>query len=167
MTTGGQGTAAETVAEAVAQTAAETVAQTAADIRAGDGRGVTMRQTTRHEELTSSEFGIWLASRRHPEAYNIHRVWEIDGSLDEEALRAAVAEVVGRHRVFGRRLHEGADGPSWSAGRPYRSGRPTKERRTRPSGAPNRAPTASTSRPSAPYGPGCCDGLRGGTCSPS
>lgn len=116
MTTGGQGTAAETVAEAVAQTAAETVAQTAADIRAGDGRGVTMRQTTRHEELTSSEFGIWLASRRHPEAYNIHRVWEIDGSLDEEALRAAVAEVVGRHRVFGRRLHEGADGPSWSAG---------------------------------------------------
>jgi amino acid adenylation domain-containing protein len=74
-----------------------------------------MWQTTRHEGLTSSEFGIWLASRRNPETYNIHRVWEIDGNLDEEALRAAVAEVTGRHRVFGRRLHEGADGPFWAA----------------------------------------------------
>ncbi|WP_369145036.1 amino acid adenylation domain-containing protein [Streptomyces sp. R44] len=75
-----------------------------------------MRQSTPQEALSSSEFGIWLASRRHPEAYNIHRVWEIEGDLDEEALRAAVAEVTGRHRVFGRRLREDGEGPFWAAG---------------------------------------------------
>ncbi|MGW4645018.1 amino acid adenylation domain-containing protein [Kitasatospora sp. NPDC004289] len=66
--------------------------------------------------MTTPEFGIWLAGRRHPETYNIHRVWEITGALDEAALRAAVDEVVGRHRVFGRRLRESGEVPYWARG---------------------------------------------------
>ncbi|MFD3694914.1 amino acid adenylation domain-containing protein [Streptomyces sp. NPDC058646] len=65
--------------------------------------------------LTPSEFGIWLISRKEPEAFNLHRLWDLHGELDVRSLRHAVEDVVRRHPVFARRLAEG-DVPSWAAG---------------------------------------------------
>ncbi|WP_370416328.1 amino acid adenylation domain-containing protein [Streptomyces fradiae] len=65
--------------------------------------------------LTPPEFGIWLISEKEPEAFNLHRLWELRGPLDVGRLRTAVEHVVGRHPVFARRLAEG-DVPTWTAG---------------------------------------------------
>lgn len=69
-----------------------------------------------HGRLSPPEFGIWLISRQNSEACNIHRVWELVGALDEDGLRAAVAEVVSRHAVFARRLSDDAGVPAWAPG---------------------------------------------------
>ncbi|MFD7826552.1 amino acid adenylation domain-containing protein [Kitasatospora sp. NPDC059803] len=68
--------------------------------------------------LSAPEFGIWLTCRDQPESFNIHRVWELRGQLDEQALKGAVEETVARHPVFARRLVDEDGVPSWVPGAP-------------------------------------------------
>ncbi|WP_371621560.1 amino acid adenylation domain-containing protein [Streptomyces sp. NBC_01116] len=73
-------------------------------------------RTGLRQALTAPEFGIWLTSRAQPEAFNVHRVWELRGPLDERALREAVRDAAARHPVFARRLDSGGEVPSWAPG---------------------------------------------------
>ncbi|MFE4972934.1 amino acid adenylation domain-containing protein [Kitasatospora sp. NPDC056651] len=68
--------------------------------------------------LSAPEFGIWLTCRDQPESFNIHRVWELRGQLDEQALKDAVEETVARHPVFARRIVDEDGVPSWVPGAP-------------------------------------------------
>jgi amino acid adenylation domain-containing protein len=63
---------------------------------------------------------FWYLRERDPDqpTYNMPGVLRMRGELDEDALEAALREVLGRHPVLLARFSEGRDGLHWSPGSP-------------------------------------------------